>query len=139
MNTNPELVTAIGLPGASESDFADNSPAGLAAQAELKRECLRNLYTILPQDDIDIVTANSLRQTLSTELELYDLGEFGDLNNIATPLQSTAEIFDNMPQTAKEDWELICTRLERVAPALQGWEETLSLRAAKGAPSQSGK
>ncbi|MDR6939947.1 DUF885 domain-containing protein [Arcanobacterium hippocoleae] len=134
LNTSPELVSAIGMPGASETEFDDNSPQALAAKAETQREYLHKLHTLPTQDEIDRVTANALRQTLSIEIELHDLDEYGDLNNLATPLQSIGDIFDNMPQETAADWEVISTRLGNAANALRNWQKTLLLRAQKGAP-----
>ncbi|MFC5370617.1 DUF885 domain-containing protein [Arcanobacterium bovis] len=132
LDMNPELVTWLGMPGADESGYQDYSPAGYAAFAELNRTTLAELAKLQPVDETDRVTKAAMQQELSTQLEFHDLGEIGDLNNIATPLQGVAEIFDNMPQETASDWELIAARMANAPRALTGWRQTLTERAKNG-------
>ncbi|QRV01874.1 DUF885 domain-containing protein [Arcanobacterium phocisimile] len=132
LDHSPESVTSLGLPGADESTYSDYSPRGLEQIADIQRTTLRELETLTPVDDVDRVTVAAMNERLGLELELFDAKEFGDLNNITTPLQGVAEIFDLMPTSTQEDWKLIAARLRAVPQALKGWQQTLSLRAQSG-------
>ncbi|WP_124054164.1 DUF885 domain-containing protein [Arcanobacterium ihumii] len=134
LDMTPELVTALGMPGADESKYSDFSPVGSETMADLNRRTLSELAKLNPVDDTDRATAAAMRDELNVRLEYHNLGEEGDLNNIATPLQGVAEIFDNMPQDSLEDWKLITARMSNTSQALAGWKKTLKKRAESGPP-----
>ncbi|VEI12942.1 DUF885 domain-containing protein [Trueperella bialowiezensis] len=130
----PELVTSLGRGTADERDYTDYSPDGEAAMADLNRSTLREITALAPHDDVDAVTKAALIDDLERSVEFYDRGEYGDINVIATPLQSVHEIFDNMAQDTAEDWEIILSRLRNVDKALSGWSQSLTARADAGPP-----
>ncbi|MDO5025005.1 MAG: DUF885 domain-containing protein [Trueperella sp.] len=132
LELSPGLVTVTGLPGASETQFDDYSPAGLAAQAELDQHTLQQLETLTPQDETDRITVAAMQERLGLAQELYQAAEFGELNVIATPLQEVQQLFDLMPQESNADWRTIAARLQAVPQALASWRETLTLRAQSG-------
>ncbi|ADH93133.1 DUF885 domain-containing protein [Arcanobacterium haemolyticum] len=132
LNESPEFVTSLGLPGADESTFSDYSPEGLAKMADIQRSTLAAIDAQEPTDAVDRVTVAAMKERLGLEIESFDNTEFGDINNITTPLQGVAEIFDLMPSDTAADWELITARLRNVPQALKGWQETLLLRAEHG-------
>ncbi|MDY5585659.1 MAG: DUF885 domain-containing protein [Arcanobacterium sp.] len=132
LQTTPELVTYLGMPGASEEEFSNYSPEGAAEIASLQRETLAKLESLTPVDDVDKVTVAALQQSLGLELEKYERGEIGDIANIATPLQGISEIFDLMGQETKDEWNLIIARMNNVEKAVKSWEETLYERAHNG-------
>ncbi|WP_216381253.1 DUF885 domain-containing protein [Arcanobacterium phocae] len=132
LDRSPESVTSLGLPGADESKFSDYSPAGLAEIADLQRSTLHALDSLEPVDDVDRVTIAAMRERLGLELENYDACEFGEINNIASPLQGITEVFDLMSTETQADWELVTQRLHNIPQALRGWQETLTLRVAHG-------
>ncbi|QJC22348.1 DUF885 domain-containing protein [Arcanobacterium buesumense] len=132
LDNSPESVTSLGLPGADESTFSDYSPEGSAYIADIQRDTLAQLAHLTPVDDVDRVTVAAMRERLGLELEDYDAYEFGDINNIATPLQGITEVFDLMPTDTATDWELIAARLHNIPQALAGWKQTLALRTNQG-------
>lgn len=132
LDRSPESVTSLGLSGADESTFSDYSPVGLAEVADLQRSTLQTLNSLEPVDDVDRVTIAAMRERLGLELENYDAYEFGEINNIASPLQGITEVFDLMPTETQADWELVAQRLRNIPQALRGWQETLTLRVAHG-------
>lgn len=134
LNRSPEAVTKLGRPGADERGFSDYSPDGLAKEADISRTSAQRLRSLEPVDDVDRVTKDAMLTSLDYDVEMYDAGEFGELNNISTPLQGIQEIFDLMGQETREDWALIAQRLANVPGALAGWQESLAVRAASGPP-----
>lgn len=132
LQLSPTLVTATGLPGASETEFDDYSPAGVEAQADLDLQTLQQLETLTPQDETDRITVAAMQERLGLARENYEAGEFGELNVISTPLQDVQQTFDLMGQSTLEDWRTIAARLKTVPKALSTWRETLKLRAQQG-------
>lgn len=100
--------------------------------ADIQRSTLAAIDAQEPTDAVDRVTVAAMKERLGLEIESFDNTEFGDINNITTPLQGVAEIFDLMPSDTAADWELITARLRNVPQALKGWQETLLLRAEHG-------
>lgn len=119
LDSSPEAVTSMGMSGADEREFSDLSPAGLAAHNDLNRTTLTELDKLAPVDAVDRVTAAALRERLGLEVEQYDAGEWGEINNISTPLQGIPEIFDVMKQDSHDDWEIIAARLGNIPAALE--------------------
>lgn len=132
LDSSPEAVTSMGMSGADEREFSDLSPAGLAAHNDLNRTTLTELDKLAPVDAVDRVTAAALRERLGLEVEQYDAGEWGEINNISTPLQGIPEIFDVMKQDSHDDWEIIAARLGNIPAALAGWKESVKERALHG-------
>ena len=130
----PELVTSLGQGEADEREYSDHSPAGAEAMADLQRGTLADIRELEPVDEVDRVTKAALIEHLELEIDYVERGEIGEINVIASPLQSVHEIFDNMKQETAEDWELILGRLTNVDKALGGWKETLEVRAQSGPP-----
>lgn len=100
--------------------------------ADIQRSTLAAIDAQEPTDTVDRVTVAAMKERLGLEIESFDNTEFGDINNITTPLQGVAEIFDLMPSDTAADWELITARLCNVPQALKGWQDTLLLRAEHG-------
>ena len=132
LNSSPEAVTSMGMPGADEREFSDLSPAGLAAHNDLNRSTLAELDKLEPADDVDRVTLAALRERLGLEIEQFEAGEWGEINNISTPLQGIPEIFDVMKQDTHEDWEIIAARLGNIPGAFAGWKQSVAERALHG-------
>lgn len=134
LDRTPELVTALGLGREDDGGFSDYSPAGLADLNDLNVATLRKLNALEPADDVDRVTKAALATSLESEIDYFERGEVGEINVIASPLQSIQEIYDNMAQDSAADWQLITRRLGNTASALRGWQETLLRRAQSGPP-----
>lgn len=129
---SPEARTAFGLPG-DQTTFDDHSPAGLAELDAERTAVLGRLARLTPVDEVDRVTLAAMRERLGLEGELYDAGEdFATLNVIASPVQSTRDLFDLMPTDTADDWAVIAERMGNVPAALAGYIESLREGAATG-------
>ncbi|WP_182113358.1 MULTISPECIES: DUF885 domain-containing protein [unclassified Actinotalea] len=129
---NPLAATAMGLAGYDHL-MTDFSPAGWRAQADAARAVLGELDRVDPQDDVDRVTLDAMRERIGLELELHDANELlGSLNNIASPVQELRDIFDVMPTSTPEHWENIAARLNALPGAADGVIESLRLAASRG-------
>lgn len=126
---NPSFATELGLPG-HETEYPDFSPAGHDAFAAAAREALDALDGLEPEDDVDAVTLDAMRERLGLELEIHESGwGLAELNNIESPAQQIRAIFDLMPTATTTDWQHIAGRAHNIGGAVDGYIE--SLRAAK--------
>lgn len=129
---SPMEATYLGVPG-HDDELDDLSPAGFAAQSELRRRALGRLADVRPEDEIDAVTVAAMRERLRLQEELYSSGEEErTLNNIASALQAVRDVFDLMPTATDEHWAAIGRRMAAVPDAFRGWQETLELAASRG-------
>ena len=129
---SPMAATSIGIPG-DERALDDLSPAGIDERTQAAREALRRVDEVELVDDVDRVTAAAMRERLGLEIEMAEAGElYGDLNNIASPLQGIRDVFDLMPSSTEEDWDVIASRMAAVPGAIDGYIESLRLAAGKG-------
>ncbi|MEW1805205.1 DUF885 domain-containing protein [Arthrobacter sp. SLBN-53] len=124
---NPTFATTLGLPG-HETEYQDFSPAGIAGFAEAARDALAALEGLEPEDDVDAVTLDAMRERLGLQLLIHASGwEYAELNNIASPAQDIRAIFDLMPTGTEQDWEHIAGRAHNVPAAIRGYTESLRL------------
>ncbi|MET4144541.1 DUF885 domain-containing protein [Arthrobacter sp. UYCo732] len=122
---NPSFATELGLPG-HETEYQDYSRAGIAEFAAEARRALAALDGLEPQDDVDGVTLDAMRERLGLQLEIHESGwDEADLNNIASPAQDIRAIFDLMPTDSAEHWEHIAARALNVPGAIAGYIESL--------------
>lgn len=122
---NPSFATTLGLPG-HESEYQDFSPAGIAGFAAAARNALADLEGLEPEDDVDAVTLDAMRERLGLQLLIHASGwEYADLNNIASPAQDIRAVFDLMPTGTEKDWEHIAGRARNVPAAIGGYIESL--------------
>lgn len=122
---NPSFATELGLPG-HETEYPDYSPAGVAEFAAEARKALAALDGLEPQDDVDTVTLDAMRERLGLQLEIHASGwDEAELNNIASPAQDIRAIFDLMPMDTAEQWEHIAGRALNVPGAIAGYIESL--------------
>jgi len=122
---NPVFATTLGLPG-HEAEYPDYSPAGIAVFADEARKALAALDGLAPEDDVDAVTLDAMRERLGLQLEIHGSGwDEAELNNIASPAQDIRAIFDLMPTETAEQWEHIADRALNVPGAVRGYIESL--------------
>jgi uncharacterized protein (DUF885 family) len=122
---NPSFATELGLPG-HETEYPDFSPAGIAAFAAEARDALEALDGLVPQDDVDAITLDAMRERLGLQLEIHGTGwDEANLNNIASPAQDIRAIFDLMPTDTDAQWEHLAGRALNVPAALAGYIESL--------------
>lgn len=133
---DPCAATDMGIIGHDfnyDTDITDYSPDGVAARAEAARDALRELDGVTAEDDIDVVTLAAMRERLGVQLDLHDAGlDVGELNVIASPLQSMRDVFDLMPTKSEDDWRVISQRLSRVPDRVAGYAESLRATVAAG-------
>ncbi|GGO94748.1 DUF885 domain-containing protein [Actinomyces gaoshouyii] len=129
---SPEFALYSGLPGRLGA-LDDYSPAGFSALADLRAQTLAALDTAAPVDDVDRVTIAAMRERFGVEDELHEAGEdLRALNNIASPIQTIRDTFDNHPMATAGDWESFASALRAVPGALAGHRESLRVAAARG-------
>lgn len=134
-----ETSAALDPCGATESGIAgyddqitDYSPDGVSARADAARAALRELDATAPADAADAVTVAAMRERLGVLLDLHEAGlDLGELNVIASPLQTMRDVFDLMPADTEEDWATISRRLAQIPRRAAGYAE--GLRAAVSA------
>ena len=128
----PTLGTYIGRDEVNDR-FGDLSPAGHEEIAAAIRSTLDKLSALTPVDAIDEVTKTDLSAELRLDLELHDAKwHLRDLNVIASAAQDVRSVFDLMPTSTVEDWDVVATRLAAVPGALRGYVETLRTGIAEG-------
>ena len=122
---SPINATYLGVPGHDE-DLDDLSPAGNAAQSQLRQRTLEELRGATPSDDVDKVTVAAMTERLGLAEERYAAGlDEMSLNVIASPLQGVRDVFDLMRQDSVEDWRVFATRMAKIPQALEGYKESL--------------
>jgi uncharacterized protein (DUF885 family) len=129
---DPCAATEMGVLG-HDDDVTDYSPDGVAARVEAARSALRELDGTAAVDEVDHVTIAAMRERLGLQIELHDAGlDVGELNVIASPLQSMRDVFDSMATDTDEDWALIGTRMSKVPDRVAGYTEALRAAARAG-------
>ena len=81
-----------------------------------------------PADDVDVVSpsprcGNGSASSSSCTTRGLDVGE---LNVIASPLQSMRDVFDLMPTDTDDDWRTISERLSRVPDRVAGYADGIA-------------
>jgi uncharacterized protein (DUF885 family) len=129
---DPCAATESGITG-HDDDITDYSPDGVAARADAAGSALRQLDDVEPEDDVDSVTVAAMRERLGVLIDLHDAGlDVGDLNVIASPLQTMREVFDLMPTDTNDEWEMISRRLSKVPDRAAGYADALRAAVAAG-------
>jgi hypothetical protein len=129
---DPCAATEMGIIG-HDDDITDYSPDGVAARVEAARSALRELDGTTAADEVDHVTIAAMRERLGLQIELHDARlDIGDLNVIASPLQSMRDVFDLMATDTDEDWALIGRRMSRVPERVAGYVGALRAAVAAG-------
>lgn len=122
---DPCAATELGITG-HDDDVTDYSPEGVAARAEAARATLRELDGIEPADEVDVVTVAALRERLGAAVDVHDAGlDLGEINVIASPLQTMRDVFDLMATDTENDWALIAARLAKVPERAAGYADAL--------------
>jgi uncharacterized protein (DUF885 family) len=133
---DPCAATEMGIGGADrtyDAEITDYSPDGVAARIEIARSTVRELDAITPADDVDRVTIAAMRERLGVQIDAHEAGlDVGDLNVIASPLQSMRDVFDLMDTDTDEDWALIGKRMSKVPDRATGYARALRAAVAAG-------
>ncbi|WNG95070.1 DUF885 domain-containing protein [Mycobacterium sp. ITM-2016-00318] len=131
---DPCAATEMGIAG-FDDEITDYSPDAVTARADAARATLRELDGVAPDDDVDAVTVAAMRERLDIQVELNDAGlDVGELNVIASPLQSMRDVFDLMSTDTEDDWRMISRRMSRVPDRVTGYAASLRAAVAAGRP-----
>lgn len=129
---DPCAATESGIAG-HDDEITDYSPDGVAARVDAAKSALRELDAAESADAADVVTAAALRERLGVLIDLHDAGlDVGELNVIASPLQTMRDVFDLMPTDTEDDWAVFGRRLARIPERVSGYAEALRAAAASG-------
>src|SRR6476659_7083861 len=129
---DPCAATEVGIVG-HDDDVTDYSPDGVAARVDAARYALRELGETTAADEVDHVTIAAMRERLGLQIALHDAHlDVGDLNVIASPLQSMRDVFDLMATETDEDWALIGRRMSTVPERVAGYVGALRAAVAAG-------
>lgn len=129
---DPCAATESGIAG-YDDQITDYSPDGVRARAEAARAALRELDAAAPADDVDVVTVAAMRERLGVLVDLHDAGlDVGELNVIASPLQTMRDVFDLMATDSDDDWTVYSTRLAQIPQRVAGYADSLRSAAASG-------
>ncbi|HMR48100.1 MAG TPA: DUF885 domain-containing protein [Arachnia sp.] len=121
----PIQATDMGIPG-HDDRLDDFSPDGHEERSALARRTLEAIESVPIVDDVDHVTRLAMRERLGLEVELFEAGEhLADLNVVASPLQSIRDVFELMPTSTVEQWEVIAARMSGVSTAVDGYIASL--------------
>lgn len=127
---DPCAATESGIAG-HDDEITDYSPDGVAARVEAAKSALRELDAAEPADAADVVTAAAMRERLGVLVDMHDAGlDVGELNVIASPLQTMRDVFDLMPTDTEDDWAVFGRRLAQIPERVQGYAEALRTAAA---------
>lgn len=129
---DPCAATESGIAG-HDDEITDYSPDGVAARVDAAKSALRELNGAEPADAADVVTAAAIRERLGVLIDLHDAGlDVGELNVIASPLQTMRDVFDLMATDTEDDWAVFGRRLARIPERVGGYAEALRAAAASG-------
>ena len=111
----------------------DLSPEGTERSLAATKATIAALEVAAPVDGVDEVTKADLLGELGLAVELHDAhSHLRDLNVIASPAQDVRSVFDLMPTSTVDDWEVVARRLGAVPAALEGYAATLREGIASG-------
>ncbi|WP_347345944.1 DUF885 domain-containing protein [Microbacterium sp.] len=111
----------------------DLSPEGTERSLAATKATIAALEAAAPVDGVDEVTKADLLGELGLAVELHDAhSHLRDLNVIASPAQDVRSVFDLMPTSTVDDWEVVARRLGAVPAALEGYAATLREGIASG-------
>jgi len=129
----PTFATYSGIRGHDDS-WPDLSLAGHATTLDALTRMKQRLVSLPPPETTwDRLAGEVARTYLEDELSIYEHRDhLRDLDSIASPAQTIVEIFDHMAKRAAADWANICTRLETMGAAIDGYRETLQRGAEDG-------
>ena len=129
---DPCAATELGIAG-HDDEVTDYSPDGVAARAHAADDALRELDGVEPADDVDVVTVAAMRERLGVIVEMHDAGlDVGELNVIASPLQTMRDVFDLMATDTDDDWSVISRRLHQIPKRVAGYADALRTAVASG-------
>lgn len=124
---DPIGASYAGLDG-HDHELTDLSPEGHERRAELDRSTLRELARLDTTQEADRLGAAVMAERLGVALEQHDAGEwYGDLNTIASSLQSLVEIMDLSDPSTPPGRDDLAARLGALPAAIDGYRRSLEI------------
>ncbi|WP_197376813.1 DUF885 domain-containing protein [Mycolicibacterium baixiangningiae] len=135
---DPCTATELGISGGDrnyDEDITDYSPDAVSARMEAARSALKELDAVVAVDECDAVTAAAMRERLGVQIEIHEAGlDIGELNVIASPLQTMRDVFDLMAADTADDWAVIDRRLAKLPDRVPAYAQALRTAVAEGHP-----
>jgi uncharacterized protein (DUF885 family) len=122
---DPIDATGRGVVG-YDTEMTDYSPDGIQARSQLVNAYLGKLAATPIESDADRIAATVLKDRLEVDRDQHAAGErLRDLRIIGSPVQSIRQVFDLMPRSTVEEWEVVAARMEKIPAAIDGFVITL--------------
>jgi uncharacterized protein (DUF885 family) len=122
---DPVWATDNGVSG-YDRDMTDYSPAGDEARVAFLDQTAHALRGAPRESEADRLAAEVMEERLAADLSNYESADhLRALRIIGSPVQSVRGVFDLMPRSTSEDWEVIAERMSKVPSALSGFRSTL--------------
>src|SRR5450631_228555 len=129
---SPIAATYLGIAGHDE-DLDDFSPAGYAAQSDLRTKTISALAHAAAIDDVDRVTLAAMGERLGLAEQTHAAGlDQMSLNVVASPLQAIRDVFDLMHTETDAHWATFAARMAKVPAALDSYVKSLRDAAPRG-------
>lgn len=124
LDPNGGVFLGIGEPTTELTSYA---PAALRERADLVRRTLAALADAEDDGTQETRIARAfLEERLLTDLAGHEAGDdLRRISNLWSYFAETRQVFDLLPTSTAEEWELVAGRLERVPAALRSSEEAL--------------
>ena len=124
VDISPIWMTELGI-NERQDEYDDMSPDGLSAVDAINRATLATLDSLTPVDDVDVVTADALRERVGLQVEAHAKhADMMDIAGIASGLHNIRDVYDLMPTDTPEQWATIARRLQAIPGAIDGWFES---------------
>ncbi len=121
---HPIWAVMVGIEG--PRGLTDFSPEGEQARVELAKRTVAELAGADEVDDVGRLGRIFLSEVLNGELALHEAGESERLISAIAGAQSMVrQVFDLVPHSDEEDWEVVADLLAGVPAAIGGYRETL--------------
>lgn len=110
-------------------DFiGDLSPEGIEKESQLNQEYLLKVKQSEPESQNDKISKSHFIDSVSLEQQFIEIGKpLKHVNNISSPIQNIAMMFDLAPRKTIDDIKHIINSLNDVPRALNGYKQTLKL------------
>jgi uncharacterized protein (DUF885 family) len=128
---DPVWATDNGVTG-YDREMTDYSPAGDEARVAFLKQTAQTLSGARRESQADRLAAEVMEERLAADLANYESADhLRALRIIGSPVQSVRGVFDLMPRSTSEDWEVVAERMSKVPNALSGFRSTLEEGLAK--------
>jgi uncharacterized protein (DUF885 family) len=129
---DPIFATDAGIT-AYDDQLPDFSPEGTRRRVEATRTALRELSTLVANDDVDRLAVSVMNERLTTRLTLLESGEAERVFSVIwSPLSDIRQVFELMGTDSDEERSVMARRLDQVPASLASWRRTIEALAERG-------